>query len=167
MFAPFNTDKPYFLDSPAEAEDATTGLQDIGAPVYTRGDVTAGGQITMGSGFFNQYRAFSEIPASSTLSTNPASTSYMVGAVILYIGALTNITLPTTTQLLAVLGTTVGSSFTFLIMNRGSGAITLLAGDGNTTFDGGVGSPALINNATTGNFIVRVTSATTVKVFRV
>jgi hypothetical protein len=47
FFAPFNTDKPYFLDSPTEAADASTGLQDIGAPIYTRGDITTtAGDIT-------------------------------------------------------------------------------------------------------------------------
>ena len=47
LFTTFNTDKPYFLDSPTEADDAATGLQDIGAPVYTRGDITTtAGDIT-------------------------------------------------------------------------------------------------------------------------
>jgi len=51
VFTAFNTDKPYFLDSPVEAEDAATGLQDIGAPVYTRGDITTtAGDITATAG---------------------------------------------------------------------------------------------------------------------
>ena len=169
VFAPFNTDKPYFLDSPAEAEDASTGLQDIGAPVYTRGDVTAEGQITMGSGFFNQYRSLSEAPAGNTaLSTNPASTTqYMVGAIITQTPTVgTNVNLPTTAQLLAVLGTTVGLSFTFSYMNTGSASITLIPST-DTTIGGAIATPAAISATTTGNFVVRVMSATTVKVFRV
>lgn len=47
LFAPFNTDKPYFLDSPLEAKDASTGLQDIGPSVYTRGDATIGGNLIL------------------------------------------------------------------------------------------------------------------------
>ena len=51
VFTTFNTDKPYFLDSPVEAEDAATGLQDIGAPVFTRGDITTtAGDITATAG---------------------------------------------------------------------------------------------------------------------
>ena len=51
LFTTFNTDKPYFLDSPTEAEDAATGLQDIGAPVYTRGDITTtAGNLVIGTG---------------------------------------------------------------------------------------------------------------------
>lgn len=47
LFAPFNTDKPYFLDSPVEANDASTGLQDLGPSVYTRGDATIGGNLIL------------------------------------------------------------------------------------------------------------------------
>lgn len=49
LFAPFNTDKPYFLDSPDEVVDVTTNpdSQAIGAPVYTHGDITTtAGEIT-------------------------------------------------------------------------------------------------------------------------
>jgi len=53
LFAPFNTDKPYFLDSPDEVVDVTTNpdSQAIGAPVYTRGDITTtSGNITATAG---------------------------------------------------------------------------------------------------------------------
>lgn len=171
VFAPFNTDKAYFLDSPTEAVDASSGLQDIGAPVYTRGDVTADGQMTMGSGFFNQYRAFTEATTfNATLSTNPASTTtYMVGAIITQsAGGAINVNLPTTEQLIAVLGTTVGSSFVFTYMNKGGigNNLTLQASAG-TTFDSTVVNPAVITPATTANFIVRVGPGSTIKIFRI
>ena len=53
LFAPFNTDKPYFLDSPDEAVDVTTNpdSQAIGAPVYTNGDITTtAGNLVIGTG---------------------------------------------------------------------------------------------------------------------
>jgi hypothetical protein len=53
LFAPFNTDKPYFLDSPDEVVDVTTNpdSQAIGAPVYTHGDITTtAGNITATAG---------------------------------------------------------------------------------------------------------------------
>ena len=53
LFAPFNTDKPYFLDSPDEVVDVTTNpdSQAIGAPVYTHGDITTtGGNLVIGTG---------------------------------------------------------------------------------------------------------------------
>ena len=41
MFAPFNGDKPAFLnDTGVETKSGYTNLQDEGAPVYTRGDIT-------------------------------------------------------------------------------------------------------------------------------
>jgi hypothetical protein len=53
LFAPFNTDKPYFLDSPDEVVDVNTNpdSQAIGAPVYTHGDITTtGGNLVIGTG---------------------------------------------------------------------------------------------------------------------
>lgn len=53
LFAPFNTDKPYFLDSPDEVVDVTTNpdSQAIGAPVYTNGDITTtAGNLVIGTG---------------------------------------------------------------------------------------------------------------------
>jgi hypothetical protein len=43
VFAPFNTDKPYFLEEAADPVDGTPA--DQGAPVFTAGTVTAAGQI--------------------------------------------------------------------------------------------------------------------------
>lgn len=173
VFAPFNTDKPYFLDSPVEAVDASTGLQDIGAPVYTRGDVTAEGQITMGSGFFNEFR--SVIPITNgggaiTLTTNPANTgannesnAYIVGSIITHQPtAPQNLPLPTTAALLAVLGTTVGSSFRFTFVNKLAGGTVTLTASTNTSIEGSAG--ILVNSSAT--FLVRVASATTINVFR-
>jgi hypothetical protein len=43
VFAPFNSDKPYFLDTTTEAVDASVdpAIKDEGAPVYTNGDITS------------------------------------------------------------------------------------------------------------------------------
>jgi hypothetical protein len=175
VFAPFNTDKPYFLDSPVEAVDASTGLQDIGAPVYTRGDVTAEGQITMGSGFFNEFRSVIPITSLSalTLTTNPAdaggneTNAYIVGSIITHApSAPQNLTLPSTAALLAVLGTTVGSSFRFTYVNRSANIVTLtvpVGSTGTTTIE----SAATIAATSSATFLVRVATATTINVFRV
>jgi hypothetical protein len=40
LFAPFTTDKTYQDNTTAEAIDASTGLQEVGPPVFTTGDVT-------------------------------------------------------------------------------------------------------------------------------
>ena len=171
VFAPFNTDKPYFLDSPAEAEDASTGLQDIGAPVYTRGDITAGGQITMGSGFLNEFRGVVTISNTGvlTLTTNSADTggnvtnAYAVGSIILQApGAAQAVNLPSTANILAVLGTTVGSSFRFTYVNKSGNIATLTSLAGGPTIQ----TAATIAANSSGTFLVRVASATTVDVFR-
>lgn len=170
VFAPFNTDKPYFLDSPTEAVDASSGLQDIGPPVYTRGDVTADGQITMGSGFFNEFRAVIGITNNGvlTLTTNPADTggnvtnAYMVGSIIVQTpGASQNLNLPSTSNLITVLGTTIGSSFRFTYVNKSANTITL-----NPTANTTIETATTISANTSATFLVRLASATTVGVFR-
>lgn len=41
LFAPFTTDKTYQDNTTAEAIDASTGLQEVGPPVFTKGTVTS------------------------------------------------------------------------------------------------------------------------------
>ena len=170
FFAPFNTDKPYFLDSPTEAADASTGLQDIGAPIYTRGDitttagnilatagsVTAGNGLLMNSGTFNitgnyiQNRPFLDIIGPTYVNTTLAEDKaiYLAGGYLKQ-EALTNdqtLILPSSAAIIAALGSTVGASSDFIYWNAGNKNVTITSGDGNTTIVGTISGTATVNN---------------------
>lgn len=78
LFAPFNTDKPAFLDNTTEARDGAVDLQDIGPPVYTRGDITTtAGNITAVLG--NIAAQAGSVSAATTVS---AGTSVSAGTTV-------------------------------------------------------------------------------------
>jgi hypothetical protein len=140
LFTTFNTDKPYFLDSPAEAEDAATDLQDIGAPVYTRGDITTtAGRITAGGSFIRSRSIITYNGDSNVdLGTNA---NYLMGNIIVDNIGTTNrtLTLPATSNIVTTSGGVVGYSFDFLVWNSGASNLTITPTT-NTTI---VGSPVL------------------------
>jgi hypothetical protein len=164
LFSTFNTDKPYFLDSPLEAEDAATGLQDIGAPVYTRGDITTtagnitatAGLITAGDGLNvtgknilnRSLLAVGTTTTSTTLST--ANANYLAGGYITQTATTgaQNLILPSTAAIVAALGSTVGASSDFIYWNAGTQTVTITRGDVNTT---------VVGTATANNLIVKFT----------
>jgi hypothetical protein len=164
VFTAFNTDKPYFLDSPMEAEDAATGLQDIGAPVYTRGDITTtagnitatagditatagditatAGRITAG-GSFIRYRSIITYGGNSNvdLGADPQGPNKLIGNVIVDNIGTTNLslTLPSTADIVSTCGGVPGYSFDFIAWNSGASNLTITPAT-NTTI---VGSPVL------------------------
>jgi hypothetical protein len=163
VFTPFNTDKPYFLDSPTEAADASTGLQDIGAPIYTRGDitttagnilatagsVTAGNGLLMNSGTFNITGNYIQNRPVLDIGTRTGDTIlaedkaiYLAGGYLTQFANTNNQTLrlPSTAAIVAALGSTVGASSDFIYWNSGPQKVTIIgAVDGNTVI---VGSPS-------------------------
>jgi hypothetical protein len=159
LFAPFNTDKPYFLDSPDEVVDVTTNpdSQAIGAPVYTNGDITTtAGLITAGNGLNvtgknilnRSLLAIGTTSANTTLSS--ANANYLAGGYITQTadtGAQTLI-LPSTAAIVAALGSTVGASSDFIYWNAGTQTVTITRGDANTT---------IVGTATANNLIVKFT----------
>jgi hypothetical protein len=154
LFAPFNTDKTYFLDDPNEANDASTGLQDLGPPVYTRGDitttagnilatagsVTAGNGLLMNSGTFNitgnyiQNRPRLDIGIRTVNITTLAEDKaiYLVGGYLTQVANMVDqeLQLPSTAAIVSALGSTIGASSDFIYWNSGTRKVTIIGGDG-------------------------------------
>lgn len=169
VFAIYNVDKP--IDS-LDGTAASGANNHRGMSVYTGGNVTAAGSITMGSGYLNEYRPL--IAAGTGVLTltslDPTVTaSYMVGALITQAPvAAQALNLPATADLITALGSTVGATFKFTYMNTsGANAATLTAASGTTTITGAIAAPAVIAVNTAANFLVRLATATTVIVYRV
>jgi hypothetical protein len=161
LFAPFNTDKTYFLDDPNEAKDASTGLQDLGPPVYTRGDitttagnilatagsVTAGNGLLMNSGTFNITGNYIQNRPRLDIGTRTVDTTlaedkaiYLVGGYITHFADTNNqtLTLPSTAAIVAALGSTIGASSDFIYWNSGPRVVRILPStvDTNTVIVG-------------------------------
>jgi hypothetical protein len=168
LFAPFNTDKTYFLDDPNEAKDASTGLQDLGPPVYSRGDitttagnilatagsVTAGNGLLMNSGTFNitgnyiQNRPCLDI-GTRTVNTTLAEDKaiYLVGGFLTQVANTIDqtLTLPSTAAIVAALGNTIGASSDFIYWNAGPQKVTITRGDVRTVIVGGPSTGEVTN----------------------
>jgi len=152
LFAPFNTDKPYFLDSPDEVVDVTTNpdSQAIGAPVYTNGDITTtagditatAGRVTAG-GSFIRYRSIMTYGGDSNvdLATDAQGVNKLIGNVIVDNIGTTNrsLTLPATSNIVSTCGGVIGYSFDFIAWNSGASNLTITPAT-NTTI---IGSPVL------------------------
>lgn len=169
MFALYNVDKP--IDS-LDGTAASGANNHKGMSVFTGGNVTAAGSITMGSGYLNEYRP---VIAAGTgvltlTSTDPTVVaSYMVGALITQApaGAGQLLNLPSTADLITALGSTVGASFKFTYMNTSGANAAVLTPTSNTSITGAIAAPATIAVNTAANFIVRLATASTVVVYRV
>ena len=73
LFAVYNTDKPYDQDPLTEGVDGSTGLQDLGQPVLTRGNITTtSGQITCNALTTLTAQVLSTGSASIPITINPA-----------------------------------------------------------------------------------------------
>jgi len=89
LFAPFNTDKTYFLDDPNEAKDASTGLQDLGPPVYTRGDITTtAGDITSVGGVIGYSGTGGSVTQLTNKSTD-VTLNKQTGFITMSLGSMT------------------------------------------------------------------------------
>jgi len=168
VFALYNVDKP--VDS-LDGTAASGANNHKGMSVYTGGNVTAAGSITMGSGYFNEFRPLIAAGTGVLTLTSLDPTvvaSYMVGALITQApGAAQALNLPATADLITALGSTVGATFKFTYMNTsGTNAATLTAVSG-TTITGALAAPAVIATNTAANFVVRLATASTVIVYRV
>lgn len=169
MFALYNVDKP--IDS-LDGTAASGANNHRGMSVYTGGNVTAAGSITMGSGYLNEFRPLIAAGTAVLTLTSLDPTvvaSYMVGALITQAPvAAQALNLPATADLITALGSTVGATFKFTYMNTsGTNAATLTAASGTTTITGALAAPAVIATNTAANFVVRLATATTVIVYRV
>ena len=169
VFALYNVDKP--VDN-VDGTGAGSTNNTRGMSVYTGGNVNAAGSITMGSGYFNEYRPLIAAGTAVLTLTSVDPTvvaSYMVGAIVTQAPvAAQALNLPATTDLITALGSTVGATFKFTYMNTsGVNAATLTAASGTTTITGAIAAPAVIAVNTAANFVVRLATATTVIVYRV
>jgi hypothetical protein len=169
VFALYNVDKP--VDN-VDGTGAGSTNNTRGMSVYTGGNVNAAGSITMGSGYFNEYRPLIAAGTAALTLTSLDPTvvgSYMVGALVTQApGAAQALNLPATADLITALGSTVGATFKFTYMNTsGTNAATLTAASGTTTITGAIAAPAVIAVNTAANFVVRLATATTVIVYRV
>jgi len=186
-FAVYNSDKPVYL---SDGVNPNGGLTDQGQPVYTRGTITAGGDITSTAGNITATTGSLSVGGSATvganiivgtdawvkgnfflyrsinaLATGPVTlTSSQISGILTQAAAgVQTLTLPSTANIYIFLASTVGTTCEFVYINTAANAVTLTAADGSTTI---VGS-AVINN-TFSRFIVRVAAATpTVVVYRV
>jgi hypothetical protein len=164
LFAPYSTDLPNFYDrssSTVTGPDGTTN--DMGAPVFTSGSVTATGNIATAGILLENTPivALGTTGSAATLVATLTGNSCLNSLITLTASGALALNLPATTALIAVLGSSIGTSFEFTVVNAGGFNATVTAADGNTTFSGS----AVVNN-TTGRFIVRLTTATTVIVHR-
>ena len=155
FFAVFSTDKPVEV---VDGTDAANSLVNRGPSVYTSGTVTAVGGVTMVGGVFNQYRRLTALTAGAATLT----TTQLLGGVVTQAASGSQaLTFPATSAIITALGSTVGASSEFIYSNSAAQAVTLTAGDGNTSF---VGSVTV--NAALARLTVLVTSATTVVIYR-
>jgi hypothetical protein len=168
VFALYNVDKPVD-DIGGTAAGSTNNTR--GMSVYTGGNVNAAGSITMGSGYFNEFRPL--IAAGTGVLTltclDPTVTaSYMVGAIITQAPTASQaLNLPATVDLITALGSTVGATFRFTYINTGAtNTATVTAASGTTTI-AGAAAAAIIAGATSATFAVRLATSTTVIVYRV
>jgi hypothetical protein len=164
LFAPYSTDLPNFYDRSSSNVTGPDGsTNDMGAPVFTSGSVTAAGNIVTNSTLLLNRPLVEPADGNITLVTTLTGNSCLNSIIRMTPSIGRTFTLPATTALIAVLGSTVGVSFEFIVINlSGANTITIAAGDGNTTI---AGSNTVAVSATA-RYIVRLASATTVIVYR-
>jgi hypothetical protein len=150
IFTVYNSDKSIELIDAAElAGGAATRL---GQPVLTAGNI-----ITTGGAVIQQRPVTALGTGAATLTA-----AQLVGGVATQAAAGTQaLTLPATADIITAIGSYVGTTSEFVYINTAAQIVTVTAGDVNTSI---VGS-AVVNN-TSGRFIIRVASATTVVLYR-
>jgi hypothetical protein len=133
-FAVYNSDKPYYL---ADGVDPATSLKDEGAPVYTRGTITAEGAISTSSTLY-------AVGAISTGSSVAATTEVTAG------GQIRSTTVSTVSP-------TTGS----ITINGALGQVHTLAASGNCNINAaqpnnipGAVIYVIITNTTIGNITI-------------
>ena len=165
LFAVYNTDKPYYVS--ARRDPVSGGLVDNSAPVYTNGSVEAGTTVTAGTdlivgGNFIQTRTMPDIADATSIT----AAQLLNGVITATITSGHSVALPAAADIIALIGSTVGTTVRFIFINTAASAIsaTLTAGASMTI----KGSPTVaIAQNIASSWIVRVTAATTVDIFRI
>jgi hypothetical protein len=177
VFAYYNVDKPVEV---VNGIDPSGNVVHRGQSMYTSGNILADGSaliggrldvsggITMSSGAFKQYRPITTLPAGNTALT----VSQILGGIN---SQATNanplvINLPATADIITALGGVVGATCEFIFSNTIAATNvaritaltdTTMIGTGTTT------SYNAVSPATVASFLVVVTTATTVTVYRI
>ena len=164
VFSLMNTDRAnFFLDGP---NGTGTGLS---AParanaLYTRGDILAGGRLDL-SGNALIYGSISDIRTVNNIADGASmavtATELADGIVTATITTTRNIQLPTAASIIALIGSAVGTTIEFTYINLAAQIATFTVNTGTTI----VGAAAVAASVSA-RFLVRVTSGTTVVVYR-
>ena len=162
FLAIYNTDRNgAFVDVGETAGGTPTRL---GQSVYTAGSVTAGAGLAVTSGVFSQFRVFSALSdAAQTLNT----TQTLGGWISMAPSVTRIVTLPSTASIIAALGSVVGASSDIVVYSSTTNNIRLAPADLSTLLvGGGVAGPYVDINDTTIRFIITISGATTVTLYR-
>ena len=163
LFAPYSTDLPNFYDrssSTVTGPDGTTN--DMGPPVFTSGNITT-------SGVLYQVRNLVTLVSTTPVQlTTSGTTTNCIGTIVAQTPAANStLNLPTAAALSTALGGIVGMSFEFVISNlSGTYTITLAVASGDSANTSILAASAVVAVNTNVRFMVRLTSATTVAVYR-
>ena len=157
QFTVYNSDRnAAFVDVAETAGGAPTRL---GPSVFTSGNITTTG------GTIAQFRTISAL-ADGTPTLTTAQT--LGGWISMAPGANPRVvTLPSTASIITALGSTVGVTSDLVVYGSNGNALRLTQGDTSTTFvGGGTGGTYTDVTNTTIRFIIAITSATTVVLYR-
>lgn len=117
---------------------------------------------TNGTGVFNERFRVRTVTVLGTSGASTLTAAQTVNGVVTQGATGTQaLNLPATSAILSAMGDTVGTTSELVYINTAAQAVTVTAGDGNTTI---VGSAAV--NNTSSRFIIVVASATTVVFYR-
>jgi hypothetical protein len=117
---------------------------------------------TNGAGVFNASFPLRSVTALGTSGATVLTTQPIVNAIVTQTATgVQALTLPATSVLLSAIGDAVGSSAEFVYINIGAFNASVTAGDASTTIVG-----SAIVNASSGRFVIVVTSATTLVLYR-
>ena len=153
LFAPFNTDKPVYLDNGANGGD---------------GGLAPGGLV---NGLLVQNRTSYTLDGTSAVTL---TTAQLLGGILTHTTTANRVvTLPSTASIAAALGNVVGASVEFIYSNSGAFNGTLTQGDSSTTFVsvlGVTGGTTSSVNGALARFTIVVTGTTaspTITIYRV
>jgi len=163
VFSLMNTDRAnFFLDGP---NGTGTGLS---AParanaLYTRGDILAGGRLDL-SGNALIYGNISDIRTVGDIGVATAVTAAQIagGIVTANLAAARSIQLPTGGDIIALLGTAVGTTIEFTYINLAATHVATFTVNTDTTIIGA----ATVAGSTSARFLVRVATGPVVVVYR-
>jgi len=164
VFSLMNTDRANFLlDGP---NGAGTGLSAPARanPLYTRGDILAGGRLDLSGnaliyGILSDVQSVNNIADGGSMEVTAAQVAGGIVTATLTTGR--NIQLPTAASIIALIGSAVGTTIQFTYINLAAQIATFTVNTGTTI----VGTAAVAASVSA-RWLVRVTSGTTVVVYR-